>query len=149
MTLKQKLISRIDVFNDLYFELLSENNYHESSIIIERLENENAEFPHNPVIQSIWKNNLNNQSFVFRLYENYFIDFEIHNNDINSTLSINDYKKSKNISNIEIYYMQGDISKKYRDYLLRIKDLILATELLFILQGKEWIKIPFDWQGQK
>lgn len=149
MTLKQKLINRIDVFNDLYFELLSENNYHESSIIIERLENENTEFPLNPVIQSIWKNNLINQSFIFRLYENYFIDFEIHNDLINSILSINDYKKSKNILNIEMYHIQGDISEKYRDYLLGIKDLILTTELLIILQGKKWINIPFDWQGQK
>ena len=107
MTLKQILINRIDIFNDLYFELLNENNYYESSILIERLENENAEFPIIPVIRSIWKNNLINHSFIFRLYENYFTDFEIHNILINKNISINDYKKSKNISNIEMYNMQG------------------------------------------
>lgn len=149
VTLKQKLLDRIVVFNGIFFELLSENNYFESSIVIERLENENSEFPLNPVIQSIWKNSIINQLFVFRLYENYFSDFEIHNNSINSKVSINEYRKSKHMTDIEMYLMQGNIDEKYKAYLLKIKDLILATDLFLVLQGKIWIEVPFDWQGQK
>lgn len=149
MTTKQSLISNIDIFDELYFEFLKKYKYTQSSMLIERLENEKKEFPLCPVIQSIWKNMMISQSFVIRLYENYFIDFEIQNHLLNKTISINGFKKNKNTSDIEMYLLQGDLKEKYIDYLLKTKELISSTELISVLTGEDWIDVPFDWQGQK
>ncbi len=148
-TLKQKLIDRISIFNNTFLELLNDNNYQESSMVIERLEHEGYEFPSNPAIQSIWVNNYLEQSFTFRLYDNYISDFEIKKNNSLNIFSFNDYKKKRNIENVEIHLMDGEIDEQYKKYLIKVLETIRSTEIVLILNGAKWLDIPFEWQGHK
>ena len=147
--LKQNMISRSDIFNDIFEFFLSSINYVETSLILERLDKENEVFPNIPTMQVTWFNKSNNQLFVFSMYNNYVTDFIIKNGNNGKSISINDFKRNKKNCEIEMYLLEGEINIKYKLYLIKILELIKTTELLDVLEGKIWFDVPYDWQNQK
>jgi hypothetical protein len=147
MSVKQTLISRTASFDEIFGKCLNSLNYIESNINIVRLENEESEFPNIPAIEVQWINKSLNQTIEFRLYQNFICDLIIKSQ--NGSISINDYKKFKKISGMEMYLMNGKIEEKYKLYLIKILDLIKSTELNAVLEGRSWINVPYDWQDLK
>jgi hypothetical protein len=143
------LFERVNLFTSIFHSTLNEIGYFESELIFERLNYSGMEFPSIPVVQGVWKNSQAQMEFRFRIYENYFTDFEIFNCVTGKNISINDYKKYFGIDNLEIYFMSGNINQKYNEFLQKTLELIVKSDLSSILTGKNWIDIPFDWQNQK
>ncbi|MEA5141758.1 hypothetical protein [Arcicella rigui] len=148
-TIKEKMFRLISLYHSTYSDLLSQCNYQETSILLDRLDSENSEFPLSPVIKVVWRNNQIKQSFIFRLYDNFICDFEILNEVTHKKVSINDFIKNRKFKDLEMYLMEGNINDKYHTYLIEVLNMIKSTDLLYILKGEKWIDIPFDWQGHK
>ena len=146
--IKKILLERITLFNDEFSQQLSESGYVETSIIIDRLQNTELMFPSSPEIRSVWRST--NRTFTYRITQDYFTDFEFKNLTNGETMSIQQFKRSEGISEIEIYKMKGETTdEKLKNHIISTSNLIKTSELLSVLDGSNWITFPFDWQERK
>lgn len=139
---KEKLIEFSNSFTQAFNELLMTNGYTESSIILSRIDCQNSEFPNMPSVETIWINNNIHQQFVFRAYENQTSYFEINKIPTQKSILINDLLP-------EINYKTEDKESNYEQYLYRVHEAIVSSELLNVIAGKTWMDTPFNWQNQK
>lgn len=148
ITVRDNLLKQIEIFNEIFSEFLTSNNYFETTIMLDRLKGVKEEFPANPFIESIWENSDLKLSFRVRVYLNYMVFFQIINFK-GESIDFNDFVKQEKINIVEMYYFEGNINEKFHQYLMQVLSIINSSILVEVIKGEKWVSVPFDWQNQK
>jgi len=148
ITAQDDLLKRIEIFNEIFSEFLTSNNYFETTIILDKLDGIKKEFPASPSIESIWKNLDLKLSFRVRVYLNYMVFFQIINSE-NKSIDFNNFVRQEKINKVEMCYFEGSINEKFHQFLTQTLSIINSSTLVEVLKGEKWVSVPFDWQNQK